>query len=171
MTARPPYSLTPAEQARIERIDQLVVLGRASVAELLAAAGDTSWTVRRAAVAALAALGDDAIEPMCAWLVAERLSERAIAAVVDAVVSSVGAGANTAAIALLAHPEPAVAADAAAILGRRHAQEALAPLVAALAHRDDNTAVAAIEALGTLGPTGVPAGAIEPLIADRKSVV
>jgi len=171
VTARPPYSLTAAEQQRIEHIDQLVVLGAASVPELLAAAGDTSWTVRRAAVAALAALGDDAIVPLCRWLIEQRSSERAIAAVVDAVVGSVGSGVNAAVIALLAHPEPAVAADAAAILGRRHAQEALAPLVAALAHRDDNTAVAAIEALGTLGPTGVPAGAIEPLIAvlERRS--
>jgi HEAT repeat protein len=171
VTARPPYSLTPAEQQRIERIDQLLVLGGASVPELLAAAGDASWTVRRAAVAALAALGDEAVPRLWAWLVAERSSERAIAAVVDALVGSVGSTVNAAAIERLAHPKPPVAADAAAILGRRHAQEALAPLVATLAHADDNVAVATIEALGALGPAGVPAGAIEPLIAvvDSRS--
>jgi HEAT repeat protein len=169
VTTRPPYSLTPAEQHRIEHIDQLVVLGGESVPELLAAAGDASWTVRRAAVAALAALGDDAVAPLFAWLGSQRTSERAIAAVVDALVGSVGSTVNAAAISLLANPKPAVAADGAAILGRRHAQEALGPLVATLGHGDDNVAVATIEALGGLGPVGVPAGAIEPLIAVVES--
>src|SRR6185312_14774347 len=98
-----------------------------------------------------------------------RTSERAIAAVVDALVGSVGATVNAAAIELLANPSAPVAADGASILGRRHAIEALPQLVAALAHVDDNVAAATIEALGALGPAGAPAGAIEPLIAVIES--
>ena len=54
MTA-PGFSLTAGEHRRVERVDQLVALGDAGVAELLGALDDPSWTVRRAAVAALAA--------------------------------------------------------------------------------------------------------------------
>lgn len=169
MTTRSVFSLTPAEQQRIDRIDQLVVLGGAGVSELLAAASDTSWTVRRAAVAALAALGDEPVPRLCQWLIEERTSERGIAAVVDALVASVGTTVTAAARGLLADPHAAVAADGAVILGRRHAVEALPQLVGALAHADDNVAVAAIEAIGALAPAGVPAGAIEPLIAVVES--
>jgi len=165
VTVRPPYALTPAEQRRIERIDQLVVLGAEGVPELLGLAGDPSWTVRRAAVSALAALGDESIAAMCSWLATQRVSERAIAAVVDALATSVAPAVAAAAIELLANATPAVAADGAVILGRRRAIEGLPALVAALAHPDDNVAVAAIEALGSLGLAGAPAAATEPLIA------
>src|SRR5204863_9476275 len=83
MTTPRAFSLTEAEHRRIERIDQLVLLGAAGVGELMADLNDASWTVRRAAVAGLAALGDDAVDPLCRWLSRDRSSERAISAVVD----------------------------------------------------------------------------------------
>jgi len=151
MTASGGFSLTDAERRRIERIDHLVLAGAASVGELLAGLVDTSWTVRRAVVAGLAALGDDAVGPLCHWLHATRSPERAIAAAVDALSASVGASATRAVLALLGDPRPAVAADAAQILGRRAAAEAAPALAELLEHPDDNLAVAAIEALGAIG--------------------
>ena len=163
MTARS-FTLTPAEQQRIEHIDQLVVLGGDGVAELLAALSDASWTVRRATVAALAALGDEAIPDLFAWLSEQRTSEHAIAAAVDAFAASTGSTATAAALRLLASTTPAVAADGASILGRRHAVEVVDALAAQLDHVDDNVAVASIEALGAVAPAGLPANAIDPLI-------
>jgi HEAT repeat protein len=155
------YSLTEAERRRIEHIDQLVTGGATSAAELVALLSETSWTVRRAVVGALAALGDDAARLLCAWLRHGRTSEHAIAAAVEALVSSIGPGASAAVLALLDAPEPAIVADAAVILGRRRAPEAVAHLVRLLDHGDDNVAVAAIEALGEIGGSA----AIEALIA------
>ncbi|MEO8552171.1 MAG: HEAT repeat domain-containing protein, partial [Kofleriaceae bacterium] len=163
------YTLTPAEQQRVDRIDELVVLGGAAIGELVAAVEDPSWTVRRSAVAGLVALGAEAVAALARWLIEARTSERAISAVVDALVGSLGTAATGAALALLAHEHAAVAADGACILGRRHAVEATAALVGALGHADDNVAVASIEALGALGPAGAPAEAIEPLIAVVES--
>ena len=159
------FTLTAAERRRIERIDQLVALGDGGVPELLAAVGDASWTVRRVAVASLAALGDEAVPALCDWLTSARTTEHEIAAVVDALVASLGASATPRVLALLAHPEPAVAADAANILGRRHAHEATTALTAQLQHVDDNVAVASIEALGALSATATPATATDALIA------
>lgn len=151
MTAQRGFSLTDAERRRIERIDRLVLLGAASVGELIALLADASWTVRRAVVAGLAALGDDAVGPLCGWLRHQRSSERAIAAVVDALSASVGASASSQVAALLGDSRPMVAADAAQILGRRTAVEAAPALAGLLEHPDDNVAVAAIEALGAIG--------------------
>jgi HEAT repeat protein len=145
------FSLTDAERRRIERVDRLVLLGGTGVAELIAGLSDASWTVRRAVVAGLAALGDDAVGPLCGWLRDDRSSERAIAAAVDALSASVGASATEAMLALLRDPRPMVAADAAQVLGRRGALEAAPALVGLLEHPDDNVAVAAIEALGAIG--------------------
>lgn len=151
MTTPRAFSLTEAEHRRIERIDRLVLLGAASVGELIAGLTDASWTVRRAVVAGLAALGDDAIGPLCRWLRDERSSERAISAAVDALSASMGGSATLAVLALLGDPRPAVASDAAQILGRRAAIEAAPALVGMLEHPDDNVAASAIEALGALG--------------------
>ena len=79
------YQLTDAERTRTERIDQLVVLG--DVDELIESLADSSWTVRRAAVAGLASLGDEAVGPLCTWLGDRRATENAIAAAVDALVA------------------------------------------------------------------------------------
>ncbi len=164
MTFGRAFNLTEAEQLRVEHIDRLVALGVPGVDELLGSLSDPSWTVRRAAVAALAALGDDSVAPLCAWLRDRRSEERSIAAAVGALAASIGGSTNAAVIALLADPRPAIAADAAQILGRRHAGEAAPMLGQALAHADDNVAVAAIEALGTIGGST----AIDELIAVMR---
>lgn len=161
MTVTRAFSLTDAEHRRIERIDRLVLHGAASVGELIAGLADASWTVRRAVVAGLAALGDDAVDPLCRWLRDNRSSERALAAAVDALSASIGASATPAALALLGDPHPAVVSDAAQILGRRAAIEAAPALAELLEHPDDNVAVSAIEALGAIGG----AHAIDALIA------
>ena len=154
MTLQHTFAVTEAERQRIERIDRLVLVGAASVGELIAGLADASWTVRRAVVAGLAALGDDAVGSLCRWLRDQRSSERAIAAAVDALASSMGESATPSVVALLRDPRPAVAADAAQILGRRGATQAVPMLIELLEHRDDNVAVVAIEALGAIGGTG-----------------
>jgi len=145
------YSLTDAERGRIEHIDDLFADGASSAAELVDLLSETSWTVRRAVVGALAALGDDAAALLCAWLRHARTSEHAIAAAVEALVSSIGHSTSSAVAALLDELDPAVVVDAAVILGRRHAAEPVSHLVRLLDHVDDNVAVAAIEALGEIG--------------------
>ncbi|HKO89822.1 MAG TPA: HEAT repeat domain-containing protein, partial [Polyangiaceae bacterium] len=68
--------------------------------------------------------------------------------------------------ALLARdPEPAVAADAAQILGRRRQAGALPILTALVSHADDNVAVAAIEGLGRIGGPS----AVDTLTAAAQS--
>jgi HEAT repeat protein len=143
--------LTEAEHRRVVHIDELVALASSGVDELLASLADPSWTVRRAGIAGLASLGDDAVGPLCAWLCEQRSEERSIAATVTALATSIGGSATAAVIALLTDPRPAIAADAAHILGRRRASEAAPMLARSIAHRDDNVAVAAIEALGAIG--------------------
>ncbi len=158
-------SLTPAEQQRVERVDRLVLAGVGGVTELIAGMADASWAVRRAVIAGLAALGDDAVGPLCDWLCHERSSERGIAAAVDALSASIGGTAIGAVIALLDDPRPEIAADAAQILGRRGATEASPALARQLDRDDDNVAVASIEALGAIGG----ARAIDALIAVLAS--
>lgn len=155
------YSLTDAERRRIEHIDELVMGGASGATELVELLSDTSWTVRRAVVGALAALGDDAAPLLCGWLRHARTSEHAISAAVEALVSSIGRSTSLAVAALLDALDPAVVADAAVILGRRHAAEAVSHLIRLLDHPDDNVALAATEALGEIGG----GAAIEALIA------
>lgn len=152
-------ALTDEERQRCERIDQLAILGGSALPELLETLEDPSWTVRRAGVAALAALGDESVPALVAWLRAARTSEHAIAAAVDALVASPGTPTTASAIAALADdPNPAVVCDAATILGRRHARGFVPLLGTLLQHPDDNVAVAAIEALGRIAePSGVDA--------------
>jgi HEAT repeat protein len=143
------YQLSDAERERTERIDQLVV--RADVDGLIASVSDSSWTVRRAAVAGLASLGDTAVPQLRMWLCDKRTGETEIAAVVDSLVASSGASIDPAMIELLAHPRPDIAADAAQILGRRRASSGVPALCRAVEHANDNVAIAAIEALGLIG--------------------
>jgi HEAT repeat protein len=153
MTAAQTFTLTEAERGRVEHIDHLVALGGRSVDELIASMSDSSWTVRRAAVAGLAALGDDAVGPLCLWLRDARTAEHAIAAAVDALVASIGPTVPARVVDLLAHTDAAVVADAASILGRRRVATEAPRLAELLEHTDDNVAVAAIEALGAIGGT------------------
>ncbi len=155
------FQLTAAEHRDVDQIDRLVALGTSGVDELLASMSNPSWTVRRASIAALAALGDDAVAPLCRWLCDRRTEEHAIAAAIDALVASVGASTNIAVLALLADPRPVIAADAAQILGRRRASEAGSALAHAMSHVDDNVALAAIEAIGAIGGST----AVDQLIA------
>lgn len=160
MRQTPPQSLTDEERERVEQIDRFVALGASGVHGLLGMLSDRSWTVRRAVVAGLASLGDDAVGPLCAWLRDVRSSERGIAAAIDALAASRGEGADAAVLALAVHPTPAVVADAAQVLGRREATIAAETLGRLLEHPDDNVAVSGIEALGRLG-LGAP---VEPLV-------
>ena len=155
--------LTPSERLRVERIDELVASG--GVEELIASLGDASWTVRRAAIAGLAALADDAVVPLCDWIRYRRSTENAIAAAVDALVASRGQTVTEHVTALLHDRRPDVVADAAQILGRRRTTSAIVDLRRAVANPNDNVAVAAIEALGRIGG----AGGIDTLIAATRS--
>ncbi len=159
------HSLTAAEHARIQHIDDLVLRGASSVDELIALLSDRSWTVRRAAVAGLASLGADATGALCTWLQTKRTDENAIAAAVDALSTSVGAAATSDVIALASRGSGPVLEDVARILGRRRAHEAVPLLRELLAGADDNIAMAAIEALGAIGGTA----SIDALVAVIES--
>lgn len=167
MSGRGPqiHLMTPAELARIERIDALLVSHESAVPELLAMLGDPSWAVRRAVVSALASRGDEAVRALCELLVGGRDDENRIAAVVDTLVASTGRHADIEVAKLGEHPVPAVVADVAQILGRRRASAAVVLLVRLTRHADDNVAVAAIEALGRIGGRA----AIEALIDAVRS--
>ncbi|HWN66521.1 MAG TPA: HEAT repeat domain-containing protein, partial [Haliangium sp.] len=145
-----PVMMSAAERERAKKVDRLVALGEAGVTELLEMLADPSWTVRRSVVAGLAALGDAAVAGLGQVLATQRDSEARIAAAVDALASSIGHPEQMLG-ALAAHPGPAVAADAAQVLGRRRSTAGVPILVPLLDHADDNVAVAAIEALGRVG--------------------
>ncbi|MBA3459661.1 MAG: HEAT repeat domain-containing protein, partial [Deltaproteobacteria bacterium] len=153
MTSGASLSLTAAERERIEHIDRLVALGEAGVDELIGALSERSWTVRRAAVAALAALGDDAARPLCAWLAEKRTSEHAIAAAVEALSGSIGSTTTSEVISLASRAGGPVLEDVARIVGRRRAFEGVELLRLLLEDSNDNVAMAAIEALGAIGGT------------------
>ena len=158
-------AITEAERARIDQVDRLLALGARGTRALIGSLSDPSWTVRRHVVAALAALGNDAAQPLSAWLRDARTDENAIAAAVDALSASTGDQVTELVLALVDHGNPAVVADAAMILGRRHAHAATPVLAQLVRHEDDNVAVAAIEALGTIGGTA----AVEALIGVVES--
>lgn len=160
----PPLAVPEAERQRLESIDRLVVRGIEAVLPLLGMLTDPSWAVRRQVVAGLASLGDAALEPLCDLLRNKRDSETRIAAVVDALVGSIG-DAEHAVAKLARDPNPAVVADVAQILGRRRSARGVATLVSLLEHEDDNVAVAAIEALGRVGGRA----AVDALVAAVQS--
>lgn len=161
------HALTEAERSRIDHIDRLVAAGGRGVRELVATLGEPSWTVRRAIVAGLASLGDEAVKPLCAWLQDVRTSESAIAAAVEALAASSGTTVTGQVLALADSTNPAVLSDAAMILGRRRVLEATARLAELTQHADDNVAVAAIEALGMVGGTSA-VDALVRVVESRK---
>jgi HEAT repeat protein len=142
--------LSAAERVRIAEIAARAAQGGNAVPELIGRLTDPSWSVRREVIAALAALGAQAVEPLCRCLCDARDDETRIAAAVDALCASTG-DADGPVLALVAHRNPAVVADAAQILGRRRAGTAVGALAKLTLHADDNVAVAAIEALGRVG--------------------
>jgi HEAT repeat protein len=167
VTPGPSLSLTDAERARIEHIDRLVALGEVGVGELIDTLSDRSWTVRRAAVAALAALGDDAAGPLCRWLADQRTSEHGIAAAVEALGTSIGTSTTAQVIELAQRSRGPVLEDIARILGRRRAFEGVELLRRLLEQDNDNIAMAAIESLGTIGGTESVAALIA--VIDKKN--
>lgn len=162
MTPRP-RAVSPDATIRLDRVEHAMALGPSGVPVLLPMLADPSWSVRRRVVAALAAAGDVAVGPLVAVLRDERRDETRNAAAMDALALST-ADADDAVLALADHPDPAVVADAARVLGRRRSRRAAAVLSRLTAAEDDNVALAAIEALGQLGGRG----AVESLIALVK---
>lgn len=161
----PSPTLSPAERQRTDRTEDLVEAGAAEVPALLAKLAEPGWAVRRRVVATLAKLGDAAAEPLCELLRTRRDDEARIAAAVDALSASTGAGVDHAVLALAESPEPAVVTDAAQILGRRRSAAGIPTLARLTQHPDDNVAVAAIEALGRVGCRA----AVDLLIAAVRS--
>jgi HEAT repeat protein len=139
-------------------VQRLAAEGAGAVPELLARLTEPSWVVRRAVVAALARMGDAAIEPLSALLVTRRDDETRLAAVMDSLAVSQGDATNALEV-LTRADDPAVVADAVQVLGRR--ADAPVPVLARLtAHPNDNVALAAVEALGRAGSRA----AVEPLV-------
>ncbi|HXU65644.1 MAG TPA: HEAT repeat domain-containing protein [Polyangia bacterium] len=164
--AAAPLTFSPDELQRAERVDQLAALGPSSISELIQMLDDPSWPVRRAVVAALAAAGAPALEPLCTVLQTRRDSEARIAATVDALSAFSGDDRVDAAVAaLVRNGDPAVLADVAQILGRRRTVSRVPTLVQLTRHADDNVAVAAIEALGRVGGRA----AVESLVGAVES--
>lgn len=140
------------DEARlVAEVERLRGAGAAGVNELIKRLVEPRWTVRRHVVAALAALGDDAVGALCEVLRTRRDDEARVAAAVDALSASSGASAEASVVALAREADPAIVADAAQILGRRRGAGAVPALIKLTEHADDNVAVAAIEALGRVG--------------------
>lgn len=157
-------ALSARDRARVEEVEQLARSGAAGLPTLVGLLDDPSWAVRRAVVAALARLGDDAIAPLCAILRTGRDNEARLAATVDALVAS-RSDVSAAMLRLLDEPQPPTICDALQVLGRRKETHALARIASLAMHSDDNVAVAAIEAMGRMAG----ASAVEPLVAAVKT--
>jgi HEAT repeat protein len=158
--ARREVQLSAAEGRRLEALRALRAGGVAGLPGLLAMRTDPSWAVRREVIAALAALGEPALESLWASLLSERDDETRIAATVDAMVASTGA-VNDRIGAAGAELGAAVLADVAQVLGRRRDPASVPRLVELSRHADDNVAVAAIEGLGKIGGRAVVDALVE----------
>ncbi|MDP2340315.1 MAG: HEAT repeat domain-containing protein [Deltaproteobacteria bacterium] len=152
MTARA-LSWNEAEQARVAEVRRLAALGSGAAPRLLDQLDEPSWTVRREVAAAVIALGGSVTTLLCDLLRTRRDSESRIAAAVDCLVA-LDADVIVDLELLAADPDPAVAADAAQILGRRRAERGMPVLQRLVAHADDNVAVAALEGIGRIGGGG-----------------
>jgi HEAT repeat protein len=150
VTSFSPLLLSTADRERIGEIDRIPRLDAEGVRRLITMLGDPSWAVRRAVVAALARAGDAAVRPLCEVLRTQRDDEARLAAAVDALSASRGA-VEAAVLPLTRDPSDPVICDAAQILGRRRAMDAVPALERLTGHPNDNVAVAAIEALGRMG--------------------
>ena len=159
-----PLALSGNERERVDRVDRLVASGAAGVPSLIELLDEPSWSVRRAVIAGIAALGEVAVGPLCQSLRTDRKSEARIAATVDALVAC-AADVTAAVTALAEDPDPAVVADVAQILGRRRDPRAVPTLAVLARHHDDNVAVASLEALGRIGGRA----AVDSLVAAVRS--
>lgn len=158
------YSITEAEQLRVNNSKKLIAKGANGIAELIEMLGDSSWVVRREVIETLSLLGEAPIAPLCNELKNNRSTEARIAATVDALVA-IKAFAEPEVMALADNEDPAIVADVAQILGRRRNPISTPTLVNLIKHVNDNVAVGAIEALGRIGGKA----AIEALIVSIES--
>jgi HEAT repeat protein len=145
-----PLSLSSEDRARVEAVEALARRGVASLDALLKELDTPSWAVRRAVIGALARMGTPAVVPLCELLRSRRDNEARLAAAVEVLVASTGE-VDEPVIAMGDEANPAVACDAAQVLGRRRSRRAVPLLSKLTVHPDDNVAVAAIEALGRIG--------------------
>lgn len=143
--------LSAEDRARVEHIETLARSGAPAIAELLELLAGSSWAVRRAVVAALASLGDEAVDALVHALEARRDNEARLAAAVDALVASRGEKVNDRMVRLAGSENVAIICDAVQVLGRRRAHSAVELLAKLSKHEDDNVAVGSIEALGRIG--------------------
>jgi len=146
----PQLGFSSEDATRVDRIEALARAGAESAPALVDFLDDPSWVVRRAVVAALAAVGEPALRPLVETLLERRDNEARLAATVDALVVS-RAPVEREMMRLASLAVPAVVCDALQVLGRRRAREAIPSIAKLVAHEDDNVAVAAIEALGRIG--------------------
>jgi HEAT repeat protein len=144
------FAVSDAERDRLEKIDQLIASGVPAVERLMAELGDPSWTVRRAVIGSLAALGDEPLPALIERMSIDRRDETVLAALVEALVASTGA-VEAHLEPLVNHAEPAVVSDVAQVLGRRRRRSSVPILIGLTRHANDNVAVTAIEALGRVG--------------------
>ncbi len=156
------YILDPEEARRVQAIDLLAARG--DVAGLIGLLDDPSWKVRRSVIAALAGLGDPAVEPLAEVLTSNRDHEGRLAAAVDALVASTGEVIEPM-LRLTRDSNPATATDAAQVLGRRREARVVPALVELARHADDNVALAALEGLGRIGGRA----AVEPLVETIRA--
>ena len=148
--SRPILALSGDDRKRLERVEALVVGGPASIPELVAMLGDSSWVVRRAVVGGLARVGSPAPAALADVLIRDRGDETRIAAAVDALVLST-TDIDAAIAEMVATERPELLCDAAQVLGRRRASHRVDLLARLASHADGNVALAALEALGRIG--------------------
>ncbi|MFL5443991.1 MAG: HEAT repeat domain-containing protein [Myxococcales bacterium] len=158
-------ALSAAERQRVERVDVLTASGPSSYAALEEMLTDPSWTVRRAVIAALAALGNVAVVPLFQLLRTKRDDEARLAAAVDALVASTGDVEAEAEAFARDDEEFHVLADVAQVLGRRQRARSVPVLVRLAQHPNDNVAVTALEGLGRIGGRA----AVDQLVAAVES--
>ena len=138
------------------RLQESLAQGAPTLPDLLERLSEPRWAARRLVVRALADLGDVAVPGLVHELVVARISETRIASAMDALAASVGDPVD-ALLTMTENGDPAVAADAAQILGRRRSLRAVPALCALAVGEDENVALAAIEGLGGIGsPRAVP---------------
>ena len=162
VTAAP--ALSDHDRQRVEEVERLAKQGSSAVTALLGFFAGSSWAVRRALVATLAAMGDDAVEALCREMRLQRGDDPRLSGIIEALTASTGA-VDGAVIALAQDADPAIVCDAVQILGRRASHAAIPTLCALTDHRDDNVALAAVEALGRIGG----AEAVDSLLALASS--
>lgn len=144
-----PALVSGGDELLLQQIETLSRQGAGGVPALLGMFNSRSWTVRRAAVAALSRGDGPSFTLLARVLVEQRSHEPTIAGVVDAL-SGAPAAAEPAIHELLLATEPAVLCDAIQICGRRQAASAVPRLIELSEHGDDNVALAALEALGKI---------------------